>query len=148
MPQVPRQIPARPGAARGRTVFVESPTYDRPLKILREYGDTIVSMGMDDQGLLPDEVEMALEGRIDTAAPALPARLIADADLTVAEHVDTDAAAMNGKLRPRLTQQGMIFNDADVASFRAKLAPFYAQWKQAIGDRAWSLLEGHVGKLA
>ncbi len=59
-----------------------------------------------------------------------------------------DAASMNGELRPRLTQQGMIFNDADVASFRAKLAPFYAQWKQSIGDRAWTLLEAHVGKLA
>jgi len=59
-----------------------------------------------------------------------------------------DAAAMNGELRPKLTQQGMVFNEVDVASFRAKLAPFYAQWKQAIGDRAWTLLEGHVGKLA
>jgi tripartite ATP-independent transporter DctP family solute receptor len=59
-----------------------------------------------------------------------------------------DAASMNGELRPRLTQQGMIFNDADVASFRSKLAPFYAQWKQSIGDRAWTLLEAHVGKLA
>jgi tripartite ATP-independent transporter DctP family solute receptor len=59
-----------------------------------------------------------------------------------------DAASMNGELRPRLTQQGMIFNDADVASFRAKLGTFYAHWKESIGDRAWSLLEAHVGKLA
>jgi tripartite ATP-independent transporter DctP family solute receptor len=59
-----------------------------------------------------------------------------------------DTASLNQELRPRLTQQGMIFNDADVASFRAKLGPFYAQWKQSIGDRAWSLLEAHVGKLA
>jgi hypothetical protein len=42
----------------------------------------------------------------------------------------------------------MIFNDADVASFRAKLGPFYARWKRSIGDRAWSLLEAHVGKYA
>jgi hypothetical protein len=41
----------------------------------------------------------------------------------------------------------MIFNDADVASFRAKLGPFYAHWKEAIGSRAWLLLEAHVGKL-
>jgi TRAP-type transport system periplasmic protein len=59
-----------------------------------------------------------------------------------------DTASLNGKLRARLTQLGMIFNDADVASFRAKLGPFYAQWKESIGDRAWSLLEAHVGKLA
>jgi TRAP-type transport system periplasmic protein len=59
-----------------------------------------------------------------------------------------DTIALNGKLRPQLVQQGMIFNDVDVASFRAKLAPFYADWKESIGDRAWSLLEAHVGKLA
>ncbi len=59
-----------------------------------------------------------------------------------------DTASLNGELRPRLTQQGMIFNDVDVDSFRAKLGPFYAHWKQAIGARAWSLLEAHVGKLA
>jgi TRAP-type transport system periplasmic protein len=59
-----------------------------------------------------------------------------------------DTAALNKELRGRLTQRGMMFNDADVASFRAKLGPFYARWKQSIGDRAWSLLEAHVGKLA
>jgi tripartite ATP-independent transporter DctP family solute receptor len=59
-----------------------------------------------------------------------------------------DTASLNAELRPRLTQRGMIFNDADVASFRAKLAPFYAQWKKSIGDRVWTLLEAHVGKLA
>lgn len=59
-----------------------------------------------------------------------------------------DTAALNKELRARLTQRGMMFNDADVASFRAKLGPFYARWKQSIGDRAWSLLEAHVGKLA
>ena len=37
-----------------------------------------------------------------------------------------DTASLNQELRARLTQQGMIFNDADVASFRAKLGPFYA----------------------
>ena len=59
-----------------------------------------------------------------------------------------DTASFNRELRPQLTKQGMIFNEVDVASFRAKLGPFYADWKKSIGDRAWSLLEGHVGKLA
>jgi len=59
-----------------------------------------------------------------------------------------DTASLNKELRAELTKQGMIFNDADVASFRAKLGPFYPRWKESIGDRAWSLLEAHVGKLA
>jgi 2-aminoadipate transaminase len=45
---------------RGQTVFVESPTYDRPLKILLENAITVVSMGMDDDGLVPDELDKAL----------------------------------------------------------------------------------------
>jgi 2-aminoadipate transaminase len=42
---------------RGQTVFVESPTYDRPLKILLENGMSVVSMAMDEEGLVPQEVE-------------------------------------------------------------------------------------------
>ena len=59
-----------------------------------------------------------------------------------------DTASLNQELRTKLTRQGMIFNDADVASFRSRLGPFYAHWKEAIGSRAWSLLEAHGGKLA
>lgn len=58
-----------------------------------------------------------------------------------------DTASLNKVLRTRLAQHGMIFNEADVASFRAKLGSFYPRWRQSIGERAWSLLEGHVGKL-
>ncbi len=46
---------------RGQTVFVEDPTYDRPLKILRENGITAVPMAMDDDGLIPAAVAGALE---------------------------------------------------------------------------------------
>jgi DNA-binding transcriptional MocR family regulator len=42
---------------RGQTVFVESPTYDRPLKILLENAMSVVSMSCDGQGLVPQEVE-------------------------------------------------------------------------------------------
>lgn len=56
-------------------------------------------------------------------------------------------AALNGSLQSRLTSQGMIFNDADTGSFRARLGPFYAHWKETVGQRAWSLLEAHAGKL-
>ncbi|HUK45284.1 MAG TPA: PLP-dependent aminotransferase family protein [Gaiellaceae bacterium] len=52
---------------RGQTVFVESPTYDRPLKILLENAMTVVPMKMDDHGLLPDEFEAALRGNPDPA---------------------------------------------------------------------------------
>jgi 2-aminoadipate transaminase len=47
--------------ARGRRVLVEQPTYDRPLKILRELGAEIVPLAMDDEGLDPDALEAALE---------------------------------------------------------------------------------------
>ena len=46
-----------------------------------------------------------------------------------------------------LTRRGMIFNDADTASFRVGLGSFYARWKPHIGQRATSLLEANVGRL-
>ena len=48
-------------------VFVESPTYDRPLKILREQHYQVVPLRLDDDGLIPAELEQAL------AANAKPA---------------------------------------------------------------------------
>ena len=48
--------------APGRRVLVEDPTYDRPLKILRELGADVVPVAMDDEGLDPDALEAALEG--------------------------------------------------------------------------------------
>src|SRR5215207_4917321 len=46
--------------APGRRVLVERPTYDRPLKILREVGAEVVPVAMDDEGLDPDALESAL----------------------------------------------------------------------------------------
>jgi TRAP-type C4-dicarboxylate transport system substrate-binding protein len=57
-------------------------------------------------------------------------------------------ATLNESARARLTQQGMVFNDADTATFRAKLGSFYAHWEETVGQRAWTLLEAHAGKLA
>jgi 2-aminoadipate transaminase len=45
---------------RGERVLVEQPTYDRPLKILRELGAQIEPLAMDDEGLHPDALEAAL----------------------------------------------------------------------------------------
>jgi 2-aminoadipate transaminase len=47
-------------AAGGERVLVEQPTYDRPLKILRELGAEIVPLAMDEEGLQPDALEEAL----------------------------------------------------------------------------------------
>jgi tripartite ATP-independent transporter DctP family solute receptor len=58
---------------------------------------------------------------------------------------DTDA--LNAALAERLGRRGMIFNDADTASFRPRLGVFYARWKKIFGARAWSLLEAQVGPL-
>ena len=43
-------------------------------------------------------------------------------------------AALNESLQPRLTAQGMIFNEAETGSFRARLGPFYAHWKETVGS--------------
>jgi DNA-binding transcriptional MocR family regulator len=46
--------------APGRRVLVEEPTYDRPLKILRELGAEVTPVAMDGEGLDVDAVERAL----------------------------------------------------------------------------------------
>jgi DNA-binding transcriptional MocR family regulator len=47
-------------ASNGERVLVEQPTYDRPLKLLREAGAEIVPLAMDEEGLRPDALEAAL----------------------------------------------------------------------------------------
>jgi len=59
----------------------------------------------------------------------------------------SDTDALNVDLRRDLETKGMIFNNADQASFRASLAAFYPGWKQHIGARTWEILESQVGKL-
>jgi DNA-binding transcriptional MocR family regulator len=51
----------------GVRVLVERPTYDRPLKILRELGAEIVPVEADDEGLDPDALEQELR---DSPRPA------------------------------------------------------------------------------
>jgi DNA-binding transcriptional MocR family regulator len=46
---------------RGARVLVESPTYDRPLKILAGFGAEVEALPMDDDGLDPDALATALE---------------------------------------------------------------------------------------
>jgi TRAP-type C4-dicarboxylate transport system substrate-binding protein len=47
-----------------------------------------------------------------------------------------------------LKSHGMVVNDVDRASMRAMLGGFYKTWKGELGEKGWSLLESHVGKLA
>jgi tripartite ATP-independent transporter DctP family solute receptor len=58
-----------------------------------------------------------------------------------------DNVALNASLQDGLAKHGMIFNTADTSGFRAPLADFYRRWKEHLGPRAWTMLEGHVGKL-
>jgi len=55
------QLGLRPGR-----VLVEAPTYDRPLKVLRQHGAEVVALPMDEEGLDPDalEAELARGGEI------------------------------------------------------------------------------------
>jgi DNA-binding transcriptional MocR family regulator len=47
--------------APGKRVLVERPTYDRPLKILRELGAEVVGLECDEEGLDPDALARELE---------------------------------------------------------------------------------------
>jgi tripartite ATP-independent transporter DctP family solute receptor len=72
-------------------------------------------------------------------------------DRNVRKHVAEQRAytdGLNRQLQSTLTDRGMIFNTADVATFRATLgAGFYQRWKTQLGSEAWSLLEEEVGRL-
>ena len=59
-----------------------------------------------------------------------------------------ELSALNTDLCTKLATQGMTFNEADTSSFRPRLASYYSRWKETIGERAWNMLEAHVGKLA
>jgi TRAP-type transport system periplasmic protein len=58
-----------------------------------------------------------------------------------------DNDGLNNSLRAKLIQRGMVFNDVDATSFKAMLGGYYARWKQEMGTKTWTLLEGHVGKM-
>lgn len=80
----------------------------------------------------------------------LPSDLQRVIERTAAKYVRfqrADNSALNAEFRTELVQQGMLFNEAETSSFRARLGPYYTRWKETIGHRAWGLLEAHVGKL-
>lgn len=59
-----------------------------------------------------------------------------------------DTEAINAAGADELARLGMTVNTADTASFRAKLGPFYARWRDQAGPEAWRLLETYAGEIA
>lgn len=81
---------------------------------------------------LPETIRQTVEENVQKAARA--------------QRADTDA--FNAGLRKDLEKRGMMFvDDPDRDSFRAALSSFYPRWKEAVGSRAWAILESHVGRL-
>jgi len=83
----------------------------------------------------------------------LPEDVQQSVNRAVATHVERQRGytdAFNRDLETKLrTERSMIFNTADVASFRAVLSgDFYRRWRGELGRAAWELLEREVGKLA
>ena len=83
----------------------------------------------------------------------LPEDVRETVNVAVATHAERQRAytdAFNRELATKLaTERGMVFNTADVASFRATLSTeLYRRWRRELGETAWGLLEDAVGKLA
>ncbi|HYR84614.1 MAG TPA: TRAP transporter substrate-binding protein [Terriglobia bacterium] len=79
---------------------------------------------------LPDDIKAAIERNV-----ARYARLQRQ-----------DQQKLNVQARPELARR-LAVNEADSATFRAKLSGVYAAWKKNLGDRCWSLLESSSGRL-
>jgi TRAP-type C4-dicarboxylate transport system substrate-binding protein len=81
----------------------------------------------------------------------LPERVQEIVNRAVARHIERQRAytdRFNLELKTKLEcERGLVFNAADVASFRRALAgDFYRRWKRELGTKAWSLLEDAVGR--
>lgn len=58
-----------------------------------------------------------------------------------------DIERINAGGAEELARRGMIVNTADTESFRAKLGPFYARWREKAGPATWRLLESYAGAI-
>jgi TRAP-type transport system periplasmic protein len=58
-----------------------------------------------------------------------------------------DQQKLNKEARTALASK-LAVNEADSATFRAKLSGVYATWKKKLGSKCWSLLEASTGRLA
>jgi TRAP-type transport system periplasmic protein len=58
-----------------------------------------------------------------------------------------DIEQVNAAGAAELARRGMTVNTADTDSFRAKLGPFYARWRENAGSTTWRLLESYAGEI-
>jgi TRAP-type transport system periplasmic protein len=58
-----------------------------------------------------------------------------------------DIEQVNAAGVDELARLGMTVNTADTESFRARLAPFYARWRERAGPATWRILESYAGEL-
>jgi TRAP-type transport system periplasmic protein len=58
-----------------------------------------------------------------------------------------DTEEINATGAEELARRGMVVNNADTESFRSKLGPFYARWREKAGPAAWHLLETYAGNI-
>ena len=60
----------------------------------------------------------------------------------------TDVRVSTGAIVGKLKRLGLAFNDADVATMKARLGPYYVRCKASLGATPWGLLEEVTGKFA
>jgi tripartite ATP-independent transporter DctP family solute receptor len=58
-----------------------------------------------------------------------------------------DIEQVNAAGAAELAAKGMQVNTADAESFRARLGPFYARWRERAGVSTWRILESYVGEI-
>jgi TRAP-type transport system periplasmic protein len=58
-----------------------------------------------------------------------------------------DLEAVNAQGAVRLAGLGMTVNEADTQSFRTRLGPLYARWRDKVGPANWRLLETYAGAI-
>lgn len=58
-----------------------------------------------------------------------------------------DVAGINRRGTDFLQNAGMVVNSANLQSFQTRLGDFYARWRAAYGNEAWTVLEKYTGRL-
>lgn len=116
--------------------IIEASKWYEPTKYLsitnHIYGNLFPVVNLDAWKSLPPDLQAVMNREIDRAG------MLERADML---HADID-------LRTKLVSQGLTVNDvADIAPFRAKLKPFYADMKASFSPEAWTLLEKATGRL-
>jgi len=96
------------------------------------------------------------EGMLIAANRSSFTALPADVQDIITRHVNQaalkereDMHRLNTDVQAKLEAAGLKFNAVDIAPFRDKLkqAGYYAEWRQKMGDEAWSALEKYTGRL-